>query len=372
MWGITSYIFRQLAVGTLLVSIALAGVVWLTQSLRFIQLIISKGMSFGTFIELTMLVVPGFLMIILPIAVFAVVLFVYNKLIMDHELVVVQAAGVSRTGLARPAILIGLLVTAVGFTLTLYAGPKSVKAFKELQWTIRNDASAVLLREGSFNQVGNGLTVYLAEREQTGVLRGILVHDTRDPAKTVTMMADTGQLLSGPNGPRLLMEQGNRQEVSRGGGELSLLYFDSYTADFGTLDSETGQRFLDPRERPIQDLFTLGGDDGLSERNIRKLRIEGHTRLTGPLLNLGHALIAAAFLLSGTFDRRGQSRRVMAAIAVMMLLQGANLGATSLASGQLMWAPLMYVVAVLPILFAGLKLAAPAQRMAGGGRLKPA
>jgi len=135
---------------------------------------------------------------------------------------------------------------------------------------------------------------------------------------------------------------------------------------------ETGQRFLDPRERPTAELFTLTTADGISERNIRKLRIEGHTRLTGPLLNLGHAMIAVAFLLSGTFDRRGQSRRVLMAIGVMMLIQAANLGATSLAGSQLIWAPLMYVVAIVPILVAGIKLASPLQRLLNSPVMRPA
>ena len=88
MSEITRYIFRQLAIGTVLVSIALAFIVWLTQSLQFLQFIVSKGLSVTAWLKLTLLLLPSFLLTILPAALFFVVLFTYNKLTSDRELVV--------------------------------------------------------------------------------------------------------------------------------------------------------------------------------------------------------------------------------------------------------------------------------------------
>src|SRR3546814_3488001 len=51
-------------------------------------------------------------------------------------------------------------------------------------------------------------------------LRGILVHDTRDPANPVTMMAERGVVVPSETGPRVVMENGNRQEVERGTGRF--------------------------------------------------------------------------------------------------------------------------------------------------------
>src|SRR5579883_436278 len=113
--GITRYIFRQLALGTLMVGLVLAAMVWLTQSLQFLQFIINKGLAIGDWLKLTLLLMPSFIAVVLPAALFFVVLFVYNKLIVDRELVVVQAAGVSRLGLATPALLMAAIAVAVGY-----------------------------------------------------------------------------------------------------------------------------------------------------------------------------------------------------------------------------------------------------------------
>ncbi len=356
MTGLTRYILRHLAVGTIIVTTVLAYILWLTQSLGFIELIINKGLSVGTWLELTLLLLPDVLVIILPIALFLVVLFTYNKMTVDRELVVAQAAGISRMGLAAPALMIAGLATVIGYAFTLHYGPKSVTAFKELQFQVRNDISQVLLREGMFNHVGKGLTVYVRERNANGQLMGLLVHDKRDEVKSVTLMAEEGAVVPGPNGPRVALRQGSRQEVTRGAGDLSMLYFDSYTVDLGYVEATGDGRFTHNRERPTTELFSLSESDGISARNVRRMRVEGHQRLTNPLMNLALTGVALAFILTGTFDKHGQVKRITVAILAVVLIEAAGLGAASLAAKNSVLVPLIYIVAIAPVVLGLLAL----------------
>ena len=70
------YLFRQLALALLAVTVGLAALVWLTQSLRFIELVLDRGLSLAVFFELTSLLLPSFFSVILPITTFIVMLFV--------------------------------------------------------------------------------------------------------------------------------------------------------------------------------------------------------------------------------------------------------------------------------------------------------
>ncbi len=47
---IDRYMLRQLAVGLLAVTCGLAALVWLTQSLRFIELVLDRGLSLAVFV----------------------------------------------------------------------------------------------------------------------------------------------------------------------------------------------------------------------------------------------------------------------------------------------------------------------------------
>ena len=342
----------------LFVSIALTCVLWLTQSLRFVEMIVNKGLTIGAFLKLTLLLMPGFLVVIIPISLFAVVLFTYNKLISDRELVVLRAAGLSHMALARPAVVLGLASTLVGYLLSCWIIPSTVKSFHEMQWTIRNDITNVLLQEGVFNKFGDGLTIYVRSRAASGELLGLLVHDRRNPSRAVTLMAERGALVYTETGPRVLMVNGNRQEVTPGTGKLSLLYFDSYTVDFATATGAKGDRARDARERSLGELISASLDD-TAPNEYRKLKVELHSRLSSPLYNLGFPLIAACILLTAGFDRRGQGVQVLTSVGLMIAAQAGALGISNLATGNLAFLPAVYIMAILPIGFGLWVLAYP-------------
>ncbi|HYZ65066.1 MAG TPA: LptF/LptG family permease, partial [Acetobacteraceae bacterium] len=71
------YIFRQLLFALFAVTAGLVALIWLTQSLRFVELVVNRGLSMRVFLELTGLLIPNFIAVILPITVFVVVQFVY-------------------------------------------------------------------------------------------------------------------------------------------------------------------------------------------------------------------------------------------------------------------------------------------------------
>ncbi|MDA0241649.1 MAG: LptF/LptG family permease, partial [Proteobacteria bacterium] len=199
------YIFRQLTVGMILVSVGLAGIIWLSQAVGRLDAIVNKASSAVTFIYLTMLLIPNFLTIVLPIAIFTVVLFIYSKLTADREIIVLRAAGVSPYNIAKPALLLGVIVTAIGYSLTTYLTPKSYEQFRELQWDIRYSIANVVLKEGVFNTFSDKITVYFRERTGDNELHGIFVHETRPNDEPVIYIADRGALVETPKGPRVVM-----------------------------------------------------------------------------------------------------------------------------------------------------------------------
>lgn len=365
MGGISRYILRQLAVGMVLVTLALTCVIWLSQSLRFIEMIVNRGLSAGSFLYLTVLLMPNFLSIILPIAVFTVVAFIYNKLSSDREIVVMRSAGLSNVTLSKPAFFLAGIVVLIGYALNLYFLPASYRMFRELQWDIRYNYTHILLQEGAFNTISAGVTVYVRERTSGGELKSILVHDTRDPEKPTTIMAARGTLTKLDEQPRVIMFDGNRQQVDKATNKLSILYFDRYTFDLQTPPPEVLERYREPRERMLDELYHVDDDPLVQPKDRGKFVIEFHKRLTSPLSALAYALIALAALLTGGYERGGQARHVFSAAAVVIALQVASFGVENVAARNLDWVPLVYLVAVLPIAIAGyLLLRTPPRRRA--------
>jgi lipopolysaccharide export system permease protein len=369
MFGIDRYILKQLAVGMVLVTIGLTAILWLTQSLRFVELTVNKGASIGTFLQLTVLVMPNFLTVILPVALFTVTLFTYNKLISDRELVVLRAAGLSHWALARPAMILAVANVGLGLLLNLWIIPKSVEEFHKLQFALKSTATGVLLQEGQFVQVGKGLTVYVRARNPRGELLGLIIHDHRNPQKIITILAERGALIPKENAsPTVALFNGTREQVTPGSSRLSLLSFERDAIEFTDDQDSDQERIRDARERSTGELFGILATD-VTPSDYRKFRVEGHQRLAAPLYHLAFATLAAACLLCGWFNRRGQSGRLVLAIALMVLMQAMALGASNLATGDLMWLPLMYALPILCTIIAAWLLTAP--RLPSFGRKDP-
>jgi lipopolysaccharide export system permease protein len=345
----TRYVLRQLFAGMILVSAGLTCIIWLSQSLRFVEMIVNRGLNAGTFVYMTMLLLPNFLTVILPIALFTVIVFTYSKMVTDRELVVMRAAGVGQFGLAKPALIITFLTLIFGYVLNLYLLPESYRAFRILQWEIRNTYSHVLLKEGAFNPVTASVTVYVRERAPDGQLLGILVHDERDDGAPVTLMAERGALVDTGKGPRVVMYNGNRQTVGENA-KLSILYFDRYVFEVPTTTESLADRFREPRERSMSELINLKDAKGINEHDWGKYKVELHKRIVSPLLGVGYAMVGLACLLYGPITRRSQTMRIVTAVSVMIALQGAALGLENIIAKNLYLTPLLYALAAVPIL----------------------
>src|SRR6195256_3001115 len=87
------YIFRQLAAAFVFAGVAVTFVVLFTQSFRLLSLVIDNSSTMCFFLRLMVLSVPTFLPLVLPLGLGGAVLFVYQKLAVDSELVVMRAAG---------------------------------------------------------------------------------------------------------------------------------------------------------------------------------------------------------------------------------------------------------------------------------------
>lgn len=349
MSGFTRYVFGQLSVGMILVTCGLVAIIWLTQSLRFVEMIINRGLSAGDFVYLTGLLLPNFIVVILPIAIFTIVLFTYSKLITDRELVIMRAAGQSQPALAKPALLLGLVVVLLSYALNLYLVPESYRAFRDLQWDIRHSFSQVLLKEGAFTDLSATTTVYVRERSTDGQLHGVLVHDKGGSELPFTLMAERGALLDSERGARVVLFDGNRQEIDPKTKKLSILYFDRWVYDLG-VGGPAQTRYREARERPLEELLNAADDTSISAVDVGKFTVEAHKRLATPFLCLTFVLIGLASILSGDFSRRGQTPRVLSAVGCMVGLQGAVLGAENVIAKNLDLIPLLYGLIILPMI----------------------
>jgi lipopolysaccharide export system permease protein len=346
MTGLDRYIVRQCLSVMLFVTGALSAAVWFAQSLRLVDLIVNRGLSIELFLYLAVLILPRFLDIVLPIGAFIAVLFVFNRLATESELVVMRAAGVSPLGLTRPVLLVAGIAFLILLALSAYFLPASNREFKDLQFEIRNRFVSSLLQEGAFTNISDKLTIYVAARNERGEVIGLLINDNRDPHKPVTLLAERGAFADTSEGSRIIMVNGNRQQYDRDSGKLTVLTFDRYVLDLDMLRDAPVVRFREAPERFLAEL--MFPSELTDPATLNGFRIELNQRLTVPLTAFSFAILPLACLLPGEFNRRGQLKRILVAVVCALAFQGADLAIKNLAGRYAAAIYLAYVVDLLP------------------------
>src|SRR5580692_11478854 len=354
------YIFRQVLFALVVATGGLTALIWLTQSLRFVDLVVNRGLSFLVFIHLTALLIPSFVAVILPITTYVVIQFVYQRMATDRELTVMRAAGLSPWALARPALAVALLATLVGYGLSIWGVPASTTSFKTYQWEIRNRLVAFLLQDGVFTPLSDKLTVYVRSRDQDGTLRGILVDDARDPTAHATILAERGRMIDGPDGPRVLLLDGSRQEIDHQTGRLDVLTFKQNEIDLAEATKDEATRPADMSEVPLADLFD---PHPVFARDRPKWIAEAHKRLSAPLTTLSYALVGLFSALGGMFRRHGGVARPLVTVGAMVGLLALGLAFGTLAARDNSLLPLMWLHATVPGMICAWMLFGPRLRL---------
>ncbi len=219
-----------------------------------------------------------------------------------------------------------------------------------MRYELKSEFSTLLFKEGVFNQIGSGLTVYIKERTNEGELAGLMIHDTRNKSEPPsTVLAKRGMIVIDNTGQQVIVFNGSRQSYSPETGILQKLDFDRYTIDLPG-NGPARKRWAEPDERTINKLINPDISNKRDLENLREFSIEIHRRFTSPLLALSFPLVALSILLLGPIDRRGQGARIGTAIIVTMVIQGLFLTSYNLARNNDAGLILMYILTFAPII----------------------
>ena len=311
------YIFRQVGAAAAFAAVALTLVIWLAQSHRMLEAMISQNQSLITFLELSALVLPQLAVQTLPFALLIAVLFVFARLERDSELVAMWAAGATRWFTVAPLIAVALLATFAAYLLTVYVMPAGMREMRDQMFDIRNDIIAAFVSEGTFTTPFDSVTVYVNEKSPNGDLRGIFVHDARNPEHTLTYLAQSGAIDTTGALPQLILHDGTIERRDANAQSIQVLDFKRYALDLGQFENARPRGSRDKSERYLGELLDPGPKTTDAER--RQYFAEAQDRLSTPLYCLLFTLIAAAAFLGPAVDRNNLAPRLALAGGVAII-----------------------------------------------------
>jgi len=275
--------------------------------------IINKSVPFGLVIRYIVLQIPSFVYLILPFATLFGVLQGFGRLAGDNEMTALRTSGVSLNRIARPALLMGLVLTLAAFLINEFIAPQSQHKSQTIFREIAYHSSQPIIQPDQFVRTEDGQhSIFVGSMDpQSGLMHNVQIYSLGSGYFPETLTASTARQING-----------------------KLVLYNGVQTVYGTNGLVTKQQHFDSLEFPLADASLLfEGPRGPFEMNSRELAREikalkgsgEDTRQFEMTLQQKYAMPVACLIsifialpLGVRFGRRG--RGVAAMLALLVLL----------------------------------------------------
>lgn len=320
------YILRQIA-KPILTAIAIGLLVLLAERMvRLLDVTLGKRNSFGVVFELLTYLLPHYLGLAVPVALFLGLLFGFNKLSRDSEIDAFLAAGIGLHRLIRPVVYLSIVLCAFSLLIFGWLQPYARSAYRNVLFTVKNVEVFYLAEEGVFMQAGTRTFILDSLSRKDGSFKKIFLFDNRDAKGSETLTAATGKLIPDPTGQRpiLHLEKGHRLDIPARPNFHSADPLPAPVAgDFAFADTPLGKlsekltrnRGVDEREMTLPELFAARNDIS-PDIGVNAMTAE----LNGRLVNIAGMLLLPILALPFALGRRRHLRAYRFGVAVALLI----------------------------------------------------
>jgi lipopolysaccharide export system permease protein len=270
-----------------------------------------------------------------------------NRLHIEQEIVVCFAAGMSRWRVVSPAIRLAVAAALVTLVVNLWVQPWCARAMREELFRIRTDLAASLVKPGEFTQPAPGLTVYVQDVEQGGVLKNLFIYQELPEGGSTTYTARRGIITKRDGMPVLLMQKGSNEGFNSAG-VLNYLAFDEYTLDLSPYIKSEERLHYKTADRYLHELVFPDFSQVWEQRNRKQMLAEAHYRVSSPLYNLTFVSLALWAVLGGSFSRLGYGRRVARAALIAAVVRIVGFGVQAACAGAVPLNVLQYLTPLIP------------------------
>ena len=345
------YILRQLSIIFLFFLFVFTLIFWINRAINLFDQLISDGHSSSIILQFVLLNLPSTTTLVFPLACFAAVIFVTNRLKNDSELTVLQSAGLSPWRMNKPYFIFGIISMIILAFFTTFIVPTTAKIIDEIQIEFDSSVSARLLKDGKFIHPFKGVTFYIKEIKSDGTLVNVFLHDKRNKNEFITYTATRAFLAKDDNKTVLYMENGLIQTIGTLNKELSTTEFKSIAIDLSDAISQRENNTTHLSQVSTWLLIKDRQQVAIETKASKELiGLELHNRLHRPIFCFVAAILGFSTLLMGNDSKFGFGRQITLAVSIIVVIKITESYTTKLSlQNSLLW-PLIYFPSLIGII----------------------
>lgn len=360
------YILGEIITPFFLSIAALTLVLFLQKIFRLAELVVSKGASVWSTLSLLGYILPGFLVMVIPMSFLVGSLSAFTRFGTDSEITAMKASRISLYNMIRPVMFFALFAFLITAWLSLLIAPKANHALKVHLFDMVKSRALVGVEPGIFSNTFDGMVIYVDKMESLDNMEGVFISDERSAKEPYAIVAHWGKLITDPQSLKvtLAMKEGAIHALPRDEESYSTMSFNGGNLHLNISNAllSSGPSGKDFNEIGSFELYRDMKRMQAAGKPTTGIESELHKRLSLPFACLLFGLIGAPLGIRRT--RSGKSAGIALALLVflvyyVLLASGTNLANTGkLSPAVAYWLPnaLMSLAAGLLVLKKGQEL----------------
>lgn len=308
---------------------------------RLLDATLGKKNSFTVVFEMLAYLVPHYLGTALPAALFLGLLLGFGKMSANSETDAFMASGIGLHRMARPVILLGVLLAAVSFIIMGWVQPHARYAFRSVMFDVQNVDVFYLAEEGVFMQAGD--RTFIIDRLDRGrnAFEHAFIYQDKGAEGADTVTAASGSLIESQQGqrPTLQLKDGHRLSFKTAPSAAAETPAVGETTEFAIADTPLGRlskdifrpRGQEEREMTLPELFAAT-DSPPPDATREEIASEISERLVTTISILILPFLAIPFAVGSRRSSRG-FRTGVALVLIVVYNEIINRGADAANNG---------------------------------------
>ena len=199
-------------------------IVWAVQAVNFLDLIVEDGHGVAVYLNYSLLNIPKILTKFIPLSFLIALFLTILKFENESEFLILWTSGLNKIKIVNFFFKISILVTILQLIFASLINPKFLNHSRGLIKSSNLDYVSTMIKSKQFNDTIEGLTIYVEEKKQNGVLKNIFIRDdgrvlksleNSEDSNNVTIFAKEGKLEKGSNGNYIVLRNGTIQRENK-------------------------------------------------------------------------------------------------------------------------------------------------------------
>ena len=221
---IYKHFFIELSRYFLLVLFTFSIIVWAVQAVNFLDLIVEDGHGVTVYLNYSLLNIPKILTKFIPLSFLIALFLTLLKFEGESEFLILWTSGLNKMKIVNFFFKVSILVTILQLLFASFINPKFLNHSRSLIKSSNLDYVSTMVKSKQFNDTIEGLTIYVEEKNENGILKNIFIRDDGHVLKSlensknsnnVTIFAKEGKIEQGLNGNYLVLRNGTIQKENK-------------------------------------------------------------------------------------------------------------------------------------------------------------